>query len=76
VKIEILQRIKEGMNILSAMKKRRDNWIFHIMRRKCFLKDVIEEKVEGKGRGGGRHKQILHDLNPLTPELNPPRNAA
>jgi hypothetical protein len=44
------------------MTRRKANWIFHISRRKCFLKDVIEGNLEGKGREGGRHKQLLDDL--------------
>jgi hypothetical protein len=40
----------------------------------CLLKHVIEEMMEGMkkvvGRRGRRRKQLLDDINPLTPELN------
>ena len=39
------------------------NWIGHILRRNCLLKDVIEGNVEGRigvtGRSGRRRKQLL-----------------
>ena len=48
------------------MKRRKPNWICHILRRNCLLKHIIEGKVEGRkevmGRRGRRHKQLLVDL--------------
>jgi hypothetical protein len=44
------------------MKRRRVNWIFHILRRNCFLRDVIEGNVEGKGREGETYKQLVVDF--------------
>jgi hypothetical protein len=32
------------------------------LHRICLLKHVIEGKIEGAGRGGGRSKQLLNDL--------------
>jgi hypothetical protein len=43
-------------------KKRKANWIGHILRRNCLLKHVIEGKVEGKSRWRRRRKQLLNDL--------------
>jgi hypothetical protein len=64
VKNEVLHRAKEERIILN--KKRNANWISHISRRKCFLKDVNEGKKKGrievKGRWGRRRKQVLDDL--------------
>jgi hypothetical protein len=61
-----LQRIKEERNILHKIKRRKDNWIGHILRRNCLLKHVIEGKLEGKiemtERRGRRRKQLLDDL--------------
>jgi hypothetical protein len=34
----------------------------NILRRNCFSELVIEGKVEGAGRRGGRLKQLLDDL--------------
>jgi hypothetical protein len=45
---EILHRVKEQRNILHTIKRRKDNWIGHILRRNCLLKHVIEGKLEGR----------------------------
>jgi hypothetical protein len=63
---EVLHRVKEERNILHAIKRRKANWIGHILRRNCLLKHVIEGKLEGRmemtGRRGRRRKQLLYDL--------------
>jgi hypothetical protein len=63
---EGLQRFEEERNILLAVKRKKANWIGHILRRNFFLKDVIDGKIKGKtevtGRGGRRRKQILGGL--------------
>jgi hypothetical protein len=55
---EILRRVKEEMNILHTIKRKEANWIGHILRRNCLLKNVIAGKVEGRievtGRRGRR----------------------
>jgi hypothetical protein len=42
------------------------NWIGHILRRNCLLKQVIEGKIKGElevtRRRGRRHKKLLDDL--------------
>ena len=45
------------------MKRRKTNWIGHILRRNCLLKRVTEGKIEGMGRWGRISKQLLDDLN-------------
>jgi hypothetical protein len=63
---EVLQRAKEERNILRTIKRRKANWIDHILRRNCLLKHVIEGKLEVRlemtGRRGRRHKQLLDNL--------------
>jgi hypothetical protein len=53
-------------NILHTVKRRKANWIGHILRRNCHLKHVIEGKIEGRtemmGRWGRRRKQLLDDV--------------
>jgi hypothetical protein len=44
---EVLQRVKEERNILHNIKRRKANWIGHILRRNCLLQHVIEGKIEG-----------------------------
>jgi alpha-D-ribose 1-methylphosphonate 5-triphosphate synthase subunit PhnL len=63
---EVLPRVKEERNILHTIKRRKANWISHILRRNCLLKHVIEGKLEGRiemtGRRGRRRKQLLDNL--------------
>jgi hypothetical protein len=51
---EVLRRVKEERNILHAVKRRKTNWIGHILRRNCLLKHVIEGKIEGRIEVTGR----------------------
>jgi hypothetical protein len=44
---EVLHRENEERNILQTIKRRKANWIGHILRRKCPLKQVVEGKIEG-----------------------------
>ena len=38
----VLLRVNEQRNILHEIRKRKANWIGHILRRNCLLKQVIE----------------------------------
>ena len=44
---EVLLRVKEQRNILHEIRKRKANWIGHILRRNCLLQRVIEGKKRG-----------------------------
>jgi hypothetical protein len=44
---EVLLRVKEKRNILHEIRKRKANWIGHILRRNCLLQWVIERKIQG-----------------------------
>jgi hypothetical protein len=63
---EVLHRVKEERNIVHTIKRRKANWICHILRRNCLLKHVIEGKIEEKvgmrGRRGRIRKQLLDDI--------------
>jgi hypothetical protein len=63
---EVLHRVKEERNIVHTIKRRKANWIGHILRRNCLLKHVIGGTLEGRiemmGRRGRRRKQLLDDL--------------
>ena len=58
--------VNEQRNILHEISKRKFNWIGHILRRNCFLKQVIEGKIKGEmevaRRRGRRRKKLLDDL--------------
>ena len=47
------------------IRKRKTNWISHILRRNCLLKQVIKEKIKGEmevtRRRGRRRKKLLDD---------------
>ena len=63
---EVLLRVNDQRNILHEIRKRKDNWIGHILRRNCLLKQVIEGKIKGEmevaRRQGRRRKKLLDDL--------------
>jgi hypothetical protein len=44
---EVLLRVKEQMNILLEIPKRKANWFGHILRRNCLLQRVIEGEIQG-----------------------------
>jgi hypothetical protein len=58
----MLHIVKEEWNIRHTVKKRKADWIGHILLRNCLLKHVIEGKIEGRvGVVGRRRKQLLDD---------------
>ena len=63
---EVLLRVNEQRNILLEIRKRKANWIGHILRRNCFLQQVIEGKIKGQievtRRRERRCKKLLDDL--------------
>ena len=63
---DVLLRVNEQRNILQEIRKRKANWIGHILRRKCLLKQVIEgkikEEMEVTRRQGRRRTKLLDDL--------------
>jgi hypothetical protein len=44
---DVLLRVKEQRNILHEISKRLVNWIGHILRRNCLLRQGIEGKIKG-----------------------------
>jgi hypothetical protein len=46
VRNEVLHRVKKERNILHTVKRRKANWIGHILRSNCLLKHFIERRVE------------------------------
>ena len=63
---KVLLQVNEQRNILHAIRKWKANWIGHILRRNCLLKQVIEGKIKGEievtRRQGRRRKKLLDDL--------------
>jgi len=67
---EVLLLVNEQRNILHETRKRKANWIGHILRRNCLLKQVIEVKIKGEmevaRRRGRRCKKLLDDSTYFT----------
>jgi hypothetical protein len=66
---DILRTVKEKRNILHKIKRRKANWIGHILRRNCLLKHAIEGKIEDRTEGSGRLGRVqmerLDDLKEM-----------
>jgi hypothetical protein len=64
--MSVLHTVKEQRNILHEIRKRKANWIGHILCRNCLLRQVIEGKIKGgievTGRRGRRCRKLLDDL--------------
>jgi len=70
----VLLRVNEQRNILREIRKRKANWIGHILRRNCLLKlrrnCLLKQVIEGKTKGemevtrrrGRRREKLLDDL--------------
>jgi ppGpp synthetase/RelA/SpoT-type nucleotidyltranferase len=43
----VLHRVKEERNIIHKIKRKKANWICHILSSNCLLKHAIEGKIEG-----------------------------
>ena len=60
---EVLLRVNEQRNILHEIRKRKANWIGHILRRNCLIQRVIEGKIQGwievTGRRERRRRKLL-----------------
>ena len=63
---EVLLRVNEQRSILHEIRKRKANWIGHILGRNCLLEQVIEGKIKGEmevaRRRGRRRKKLLDEL--------------
>ena len=62
----MLLRVNEQRNILHEIRKQKANWIGHILRRNCLLKQVMEGKIKGEmevtRRRGRIRKKLLDNL--------------
>jgi hypothetical protein len=45
---DVLLRVKEQRNIPHEIRKRKANWIGHILRRNCLLQRVTEGNIQGR----------------------------
>jgi len=54
---EVLLTVNEQKNILQEIRKRKANWIGHILHRNCLLKQVIEGKIKWEMEVARRRKK-------------------
>jgi hypothetical protein len=61
---EVLHRVREERHFIHRVKRRKANWLGHILHRNCLLKHVIEGKIEERvtERRGRKRKQQLDDV--------------
>jgi len=63
VKNEAVRRVKEDWNVLHTTRRRKTEWISHVLGRKLLLKNFVEEKIERRMKVTGRRergsKQLL-----------------
>jgi ribosomal 50S subunit-associated protein YjgA (DUF615 family) len=63
---EAVITVKEQRIILHEIRKRKANWIGHILRRNCLLQRITEGKIQGgievTRRQGRRLRKLLDDL--------------
>ena len=63
---EVLLRVNEPRNILHEIRKRKANWIGHILHTNCLLKQFTKGKIKGEmevtRRQGRRRRKLLDDL--------------
>jgi hypothetical protein len=45
---DVLLRVEEQRNILHEIRKRKANWIGHVLRGNCFLQRVTKGKIQGE----------------------------
>jgi hypothetical protein len=53
---EVLLRVNEQRNILHEIRKRKANWIGHILRRNCLLQHVIARNIKDRSDRKTRKK--------------------
>ncbi|KAJ4427534.1 hypothetical protein ANN_25182 [Periplaneta americana] len=58
----VLERVSEEIMMLKLISKMKRNWLSHLMRRNCLLKDALEGIVNGRGFRGGRRHQMIDDI--------------
>jgi hypothetical protein len=61
VKNGVNHRVKEEMNIVCTVQRRKADWIGHILHKNGLLKYVIEGKTEGSKEGRRRHGNLKED---------------
>jgi hypothetical protein len=56
---EVLQGAKEERHILETLKRRKTNWIGHVLHKNCLLNGVITGNIEGRKEGSDGRKRKM-----------------
>lgn len=59
---EVLRRVGEERSILKTIKKRKRNWLGHILRRDCLQKRIMEGEIQGTRSRGAKKFGMLTDI--------------
>jgi hypothetical protein len=59
---EVLQRVQENRSLLGDIIKRKRNWLGHVLRHDCLLKDMLEGSVEGKNKRGRKRTKMVDSI--------------
>jgi hypothetical protein len=54
---EVFQRIKDERNIIHTIKRRKVNWIGHILRRNLLLNSALKKKFKGRWKWWGGEEE-------------------
>ena len=61
-KEEVLHIVSKDFTILHIAKRRKVNWIGHILHGNCLLKHITEGRMEVIVRRGRRRKELMDDF--------------
>ncbi|KAJ4449207.1 hypothetical protein ANN_00604 [Periplaneta americana] len=56
------KRVDEEGMMLKLIRKRKRNWLGHLLRRNCLLKDALEGMMNGRRVWGRRRYQMIDDI--------------
>jgi len=65
---EVLLRVNEERNTLQEIRKRKANWIGHILRRNCLLNKLSKERQRGRWKW---HEDVEEDVRSCWMTLRP-----
>jgi hypothetical protein len=57
---EVLTLVDENRNLIDTIRRRQRNWIGHILRSDCLLREILEGKIQGK-KARGRPRLMMLD---------------
>ena len=58
----MLRRVGEERSLIETLERRRKNWIGHVLRGDGLLREVLEERMEGKRLKGRPRVKMLDGL--------------